>query len=464
MLKIRDIQVGTGGEVFASEDVNLDRDVSAVATDSRLVREGDLFVAVPGERVDGHTFIPGAIASGARVVLLKDLPPDPPPDGVVFVRVADTVKALGKLATYWREKMPARVVAITGSVGKTSTKEAMAFVLSSKFVTLKSQKSYNTEVTFPIGVLALTPDVEIAVLEMGGSWAMGEIEYLCSIAKPKIGVVTNVEHVHIERMGSLEAIAENKSELVASLPPDGLAVLNYDNERVRQMARRARCKVLWYGLDKAAAIRATEIESQGLEGIRFRLHIYNNYYYVKAPILGSHSIHTVLAAVAVARAEGMDDTQIITAVQNLPPGLRLIVNRGINGSTIIDDTYNASPASTIAALNLLGETKGRRIAVLGDMAELGWFTEEGHVKVGARAAQVCDLLYTVGPLGQIIARGAVDAGMAPSSTVQLDGVEQAEPMLRKALHEGDVVLLKGSRILELDKLAASLTVPGEVRS
>ncbi len=445
---------------MAGEGTSLDDGIQAVATDHRLVRPGDLFVAIRGVRLDGHQFVEGALQNGARAVLLSALPEAPPPRGVAYFQVEDTIRALGRLAAHWRSKMPAKVVGITGSVGKTSTKEITASILSSRLVTLKSEKSLNNEIGLPLAVLGLTPEVQIAVLEMGGSYAMGEIEYLCSIARPQVGVVLNVRHVHIERMGSLERIAENKSELVASLPPDGLAVLNADDSLVREMASKARCPVLWYGLDARAAIRADEIESHGLEGVRFRLHVRGRSYYVRAPVLGKHSVHGILAGVAVAHSQGMDDPEIINAVQNLPSGLRLLVSRGINCSTIIDDTYNASPSSMLAALNLLSEIPGRKIAVLGDMAELGWYAEEGHLKVGVRAADVCDQLYVVGPLGEIIARGAVEAGMSPVAVEHFDDAVQVGAVLRNEVREGDVVLIKGSRVLELDRLAAQLTVPG----
>ncbi|MDP9383093.1 MAG: UDP-N-acetylmuramoyl-tripeptide--D-alanyl-D-alanine ligase [Chloroflexota bacterium] len=465
MFSLRDIELATGGDVIAGPGVDADSAFEGVAIDHREVARGHLFVAIRGERVDGHLYIPGAVSNGARAVLLSNLPVEPPPTGVAYVRVPDTVRALGQLGAYWRQKMPARVVGITGSVGKTSTKEALASVLSGRYTTVRSKKSFNNEIGLPLALLSLTPDVQVAVLEMGGAYVMGEIEYLCSLARPQVGVVTNVGYAHVGRMGSIERIAENKSELVRSLPPDGLAVLNRDDPRVRKMSDIAPCPVLWYGLSEDADVRADEVQGAGLKGIRFRLRIRDRVYPdVRAPLLGRHSVHTVLAAAAVAHAEGMDDQQILSAVLRLDPGLRLLVTPGVNGSTLLDDTYNANPASVLAALDLLADVdlngQGRKVAVLGDMAELGDYAPEGHRTVGARAAEVCSLLYAVGPLSRETALAAEGAGLDPACVRRVDTAEEALHELRNVLREGDMVLLKGSRAMALDKLAGALAATG----
>lgn len=459
MLTLRDLEMGTGGSMTAGHPIDLDQQVRAVATDSRSVESGDLFVAIRGERLDGHDFIAQAVRAGATAVLLSRFPAEGLPRGVTLVQVEDTVRALGQLAAYWRRRMTATVIGITGSVGKTTTKEVLAAVLGSRFRTLRSQKSLNNEIGVPLSLLSLEPEVEMAVLEIGGAYALGEIEYLCSLALPRVGVVTNVGYSHIGRMGSLERIAQTKSELVACLPPDGLAVLNADDPYVRQMAGQSGCPVVWYGLDGSADVRADEVESNGLEGVRFRMSIDGESYYVKAPLLGKQSVHAVLAAAAVAHAEGMDAAELIAAIRNLPPALRLVVTRGVNGSTLIDDTYNASPASMLAALNLLNEVQGPKIAVLGDMAELGDYADAEHLKVGARAAEVCDSLYTVGPLSRAIADGALQAGMRLQLVHRAESTEVLLAELRRTLKPDDTVLLKGSRAMELDKLAGALSVP-----
>lgn len=460
MISIRDIKVATGGTLSAGHAIDPEETVRGVVLDSRQVQPGDMFIAVRGERLDGHTYISSAIHAGAKVVMLSAPPASPPPYGVTFVQVQDTVRSLGDLGAYWRCRMPARVVGITGSVGKTSTKEVLATVLSSCYRTLRSEKSHNNELGLPLTLLSLRPETQIAVLEMGGAYAMGEIAHLCSLARPQTGVVTNVGYAHIGRMGTIERIAETKSELVRCLPSDGLAVLNRDDPFVRQMAQVAPSPVLWYGLSDDSDVQADQVQSEALKGIQFRLRIRDRVFpNVKAPLLGRHSVHTVLAAAAVAHSEGMDEEEIIAALRGLESGVRLIVNRGVNGSTIIDDTYNANPTSVLAALNLLSDLEGRKIAVLGDMAELGDYSEEGHRRVGARAAEVCDVLYTVGSLSRDIASEALQLGLPSRSIHQFATVDEAVPVLSEQLREGDIVLLKGSRAMELDRLAAQLTVP-----
>jgi UDP-N-acetylmuramoyl-tripeptide--D-alanyl-D-alanine ligase len=227
------------------------------------------------------------------------------------------------------------------------------------------------------------------------------------------------------------------------------------------MADRAPCPVLWYGLSEGADVRAEAVQGAGLKGIRFALRINGGAYPdVEAPLLGRHSVHTILAAAAVASAEGMDPEEIIAGVRALEPGLRLVVTRGVNGSTLLDDTYNANPASVLAALDLLADVElqgeGRKVAVLGDMAELGEYAPEAHRTVGVRAAEVCDLLFTVGPASAETAAGAVRAGLEPRAVRELATAEEALHELRGALREGDAVLLKGSRAMALDKLAAAL--------
>ncbi|MDQ3856590.1 MAG: UDP-N-acetylmuramoylalanyl-D-glutamyl-2, 6-diaminopimelate--D-alanyl-D-alanine ligase, partial [Chloroflexota bacterium] len=221
---------------------------------------------------------------------------------------------------------------------------------------------------------------------------------------------------------------------------------------------------VWYGLDQSADVWADEVESRGLKGIQFRLHAGGQSYVTQAPLLGRHSVHTVLAAASAALAVGMDLQHIVGVLHNLPPGLRLIVNPGINGSTIIDDTYNASPASVMAALNLLSDVSGRKIAVLADMAELGDYGPVEHEKVGGRAAQVCDLLYVLGPLSEFTVRGALAAGMSRGRVKHLASISEGLSELRAVLRPDDVVLLKGSRAMELERLAGALSVPAQKAS
>src|SRR3990172_341631 len=381
--------------------------ITDVAIDSRLAIPGALFVALPGERADGHQFVNAAFANGAVAALVEqDLQGVNTLDlGVpvtydmaaglklpVCLRVQNSLAALQTAAKFWRLRLKPRVVGVTGSVGKTTTKEMIAAVLGTRFRTLKSEGNFNNEIGLPLSLLRLTESHEYAVLEMG-FYQIGEIALLCSLAQPHIGVVNNVYAVHLERAGSIEAIAQGKGELVEALPPapEGVAVLNYDDPLVLAMRNRTRARLFTYGLDPAADLWAENIESRGLDGIYFHLHFQRETLHLKVPLLGRHSVHTALRAAAVGLVEGLTWQDIVEGLQSIGAAqLRLVAVRGPDGSLILDDTYNASPESVLAALNLLHELEGRRVAVLGDMLELGAYEEEGHRLVGRRAREVVD--------------------------------------------------------------------------
>ena len=457
--------------------------ITDVVIDSRLTIPGALFVALPGERVDGHAFVGAALAKGAHAALVqRDLPAEaggqPLPGQVldlrqpltaaqltdlqlpVILRVDDTLKAMQTLAAYWRGRLNPRVIGVTGSVGKTTTKELVAAVLSTRYRTFKTEGNYNNEIGLPLMLLKLTEAHERAVLELG-FYQVGEIKFSCDLAHPHVGVVNNIYPVHLERAGSLENIARGKGELVEALPPapGGVAILNYDDPLVLAMRARTRARVVTYGLDPAADIWADNIESLGLGGIHFDLHHRNEALHVRVPLLGRHSVHTCLRAAAVGLVEGLTWQEIIEGLQSVgATQLRLVAVTGPQGSLILDDTYNASPESVVAALNLLHELEGRRIAVLGDMLELGSYEETGHRVVGRRAREVADFLITVGPRARMMAEEARDAGLDPNAIVEVDDSEQALAYLRGLIRAGDVVLLKGSRGVKLDRIVPGLEV------
>ena len=345
-------------------------------------------------------------------------------------------------------------------MGKTTTKELVAGVLGTRYRTLKTEGNYNNEIGLPLMLLKLAPAHERAVLEMG-FYQPGEIKFLCDLARPHVGVVTNVYPVHLERAGSLEAIARGKAELVEALPPapDGVAVLNADDPLVLAMRSVTRARVITYGLDSEADVWAGEIESLGLGGIRFELHHRREALQVRVPMLGRHSVHTALRAAAVGLAEDLTWDEIIGGLQSLGAmQLRLVAVTGPDGSVILDDTYNASPESVVAALNLLAELDGRRVAVLGDMLELGSYEHVGHRLVGRRARDAAHLLVTVGPRARIIADEAREAGMPAGDVVELADSDAALAYLRQNIRRGDVVLLKASRGVRLDQLVPALEV------
>jgi UDP-N-acetylmuramoyl-tripeptide--D-alanyl-D-alanine ligase len=453
-----------------------DRVISEAAIDSRQVIPGALFVALPGERVDGHDFIAEAFRQKAGFALVqKDVSANfsqidlregfKPgsiskfPESPFCIRVEDTLTSLQKIARFWREKQDIRIIAITGSVGKSTTKELITDVLNQRYTTLKSKGNLNNEIGLPLTLLRLGSGYQRAVLEMG-FYVPGEISFLCDLAKPQVGVITNIGTVHAERAGSQEEIARGKSELIQTLPsaPEGTAILNHDDPFVRPMAEITRARVFFYGLDPQADLWADEIEGLGLQGIRFRLHHRNETLNLRVPMIGEHSVHTALRAAAVGLVEGLSWAEIINGLQNGHSQLRLVVAHSKEGALILDDTYNASPESTLAALNLLDQMDGRKIAVLGDMLELGQYEKRGHEMVGVRAAQFASLIVLVGPRSKIIADAALRAGYSSEFIQWFDEAPQAAPYLQGILRKGDVVLVKGSRGLQMERIVHALEV------
>ncbi len=447
--------------------------ITEAAIDSRQVIPGSLFVAIPGENVDGHDFIADAFKRGASFALIqKELPAsfrtldlragllaDSPLDlsAPLCLHVDNTVSALQQIARFWRRKLNLRVIGITGSVGKSTTKEMIAEVLGTRYRTLRNPGNLNNEIGLPLTILRLGSGYERAVLEMG-FYVPGEIQFLCDIAQPQIGVVTNVGTVHAERAGSQEAIARGKSELIQALPSDGVAILNFDDPWVRKMEEKSKAKVFFYGLSPEADLWADQIEGLGLDGIRFRLHHKGETVHSHIPMIGRHSVHTALRATAVGLNDGLTWQEIFEGLSQGQSQLRLVAVRSKLGALILDDTYNASPESTLAALNLLDEMDGRKIAVLGDMLELGPYEKQGHEIVGLRAAQVAKILLTLGPRARMIAEAARRAGMKPAHVFEFDSSEPIIDWLNKNLTSNDALLIKGSHGLRMDRITAALEI------
>ena len=446
--------------------------ISSAVIDSRQASPGSLFIAIPGESADGHEFVGEAFEKGAsfglvqedlssqfqqldlrREFLAEDLAGLD--DSPLCLLVSDSLEALQRIAAFWRRQLDLRVIGITGSVGKSTTKELVARVLSQRFQTLKNPGNYNNEIGLPLTLLHATRQHEYAVLEMG-FYVPGEIKFLCDLSLPEVGVITNVGTVHAERAGSQEAIARGKAELVQSLPPDGLAVLNYDDPWVRAMADQTQARVFYYGLNAHADIWAEDVEGLGLEGIRFKLHFRNEVLHLRVPLIGRHSVHNALRAAAIGLNEGLTWQEIVGGLRSERTQLRLLTVQAGSGALILDDTYNASPQSTLAALNLLEELEGRRVAVLGDMLELGPYEQQGHEMVGARAAQVVDELVTVGRRGRMIADAAARAGLAASLITEFPDSQAAVSFLQEHLGPGDVVLIKGSHGMRMDRIVSAL--------
>ncbi|GIK55698.1 MAG: UDP-N-acetylmuramoyl-tripeptide--D-alanyl-D-alanine ligase [Chloroflexota bacterium] len=447
--------------------------VSAVVMDSREVGPGCLFVAYKGEQVDGHDFVADAFARGAIAALVaRPLPGDhatidfragqplpyPLPFSVttpVCLVVSDPIAILQASARAWRARFAVQVIGITGSVGKTSTKELTHAVLAQQFNTFKSPGNRNSVLGLPMALFGLEPQHQKAVLEMA-MYVPGEIATLCEMTQPEIGVVTLVGAVHLERAGSMEAIVAAKRELVEALPAHGVAILNRDDDRVMGMAGYTAARIFTYGLDERADLWADRIESRGLAGIRFVLHHGRDHLHIQAPLIGRHSVHTALRATAVGLALNMSWDSIVRGLQHTAVELRVVSAPGPKQSLIIDDSYNANPESTLAALNLLEDLPGRKVAVLGDMLELGYLEEPSHRLIGRRVADVCQVLIAVGPRARWIAEEAVNAGLSPDHVALATDAVTAVPVIEARIQPQDVILIKGSYGMRMDRIVTAL--------
>lgn len=462
---LQSVLIGTGAELRG--ELPADTRFTGFQRDARLAQPGELYIALRGERFDGHDFVGDAAAAGASAALVSREWADAHPDaGIPLLVFGSPLVALQHLAAWWRDQLPdLLVVGITGSVGKTSTKETVATVLERAGPTYRSPGNMNSEIGLPLSLLEVTPEHYAAVLEMGGAYAFGEIRLLTEIAQPKIGIVTNIYPVHLERMGSIEAIAETKAELVDAIPEDGWVILNGDDERVRAMAARSRGQVVFFGLGAENDIRAGGVESEGLEGTSFWLQLDGETNRVRIPLIGGHAVELALAAIAVGHVAGLDLADMLQGLAEPGVQVRLLVMAGPHGSQMIDDTYNASTPSVMSALGLLEVMQPRRaIVVLGDMREMGEVTANEHIAVGRRAGEVADVVITFGELARIIAQeahntnGRFDAGAPEVISFGLEQRQELVDYLQRELKSGDVVLLKGSRGLHMEDIVDQLRV------
>jgi len=423
------------------------------AYDSRIVDGGECFFALRDQR-DGHDFVRDALARGARAAVVERMVPDLP-DGAVLIEVGSAIRALRAVADAVRDEHPIPAVGITGSVGKTTTKEATAAALGARYRVLRTVASYNNEIGVPLTFLRQEPSHEVAVIELG-FYVPGEIADLSRLVRQRVGIVTTIPEipVHFARTPSVDAIVNGKAELVEALPADGVALLNADDPRVRGMASRTKARVVLYGESADAEIRATNVRDGGLDGIRFTVQAGSERAEGYLPLPGRHLLGSALAALGAATVLDVPLDEAAIALATLErPAHRMSVRRA-GDLTVIDDSYNASPAAVHAALAVLRAVRGRRIAVLGDMLELGTLSVGAHEAVGADVAKSVDALVAVGELAGTIAAAAERDGLREVHRAA-DGGE-ALVRLRQLLRPGDTVLVKGSRALSLDKLADAL--------
>lgn len=439
-----------------------DRPIHGAAVDSRRIGGGEIFFALPGERTDGHRFLDAAVAAGAAALVVREVPEGAALDALrgpggtpAIIAVADPAQALLAAAAAWRARLDPFVVGVTGSYGKTSTKEQVAEVLSVSRRVRRSEGNENNEIGLPLTLLRATPEDAALVLEMG-LYREGEIALLAGIARPRVGIVTAVRGVHLSRAGSIEAIERGKRELIDALAPGGTAVLNADDPRVTRWTPPAGVGTLRYGFSPEADVRADAVEPLGPDGMRFRLILPGAVRDARTPALGRHSVHNALAAAAAALVAGMDPEAIVAGIARgaRAPHRTTLIEAG--DRRILDDSYNASPDTMVAALDLLATLPGRHVAVLGEMLELGDGSAVGHADAGRHAARTADLLVAVGPGAAPIAAAAREAGMAPGAVIE---VADRDAALRELLDRGtpgETILVKASRGAELDLLVADL--------
>jgi UDP-N-acetylmuramoyl-tripeptide--D-alanyl-D-alanine ligase len=435
--------ISAAGE-FPREEV-----AQGYSIDSRTIGRGDLFFAVKGERLDGHDYVVAALEKGAAAAVVLKSELHRYSDKARLLAVDDTLAALQSLATAVRKFWGKPLVGVTGSAGKTTTKEAIAHVLASHWRVLKSEGNFNNHFGLPLMLLKLEPEHEVAVIEMGMSHA-GEIRALAKIAQPEIGVVTNVAPVHLEFFDSIAGIARAKYELIESLPASGTAVLNADDEYVSQFGRSFKGKVITYGLNATANIRAENIQTLGAGGSEFDIAMAGGREHAHLPLVGEHNVLNALAAVAVGVARGLKPSQAVAALATLaPPDKRGQVLQ-LGNITVINDCYNSNPKALQAMVDALAAMKaGRRIVVAGEMLELGPSAEELHRAAGQHIAEKkIDVLIGVRGLAQAMVDGARQAG---SQAEFVTTPEQAGEWLARETQDGDVVLLKASRGVKLEK-------------
>ena len=435
---------------FVSAERNFTaEEAQGYSIDSRTIRPGELFFAVKGDRFDGHDFVEKALAMGAvGAVVGKDQRPRYS-DQTRILPVEDTLTALQKLATAVRKMWGKPLVGVTGSAGKTTTKDAIAHVLASRFRVMKSEGNFNNHFGLPLMLLKLRPEFDIAVIEMGMSHA-GEIRALAKIAQPEIGVVTNVAPVHLEFFDSLAGIARAKYELIESLPANGTAILNGDDDYVSQFGRGFKGKVVIYGMKPTANVRAESIRSNGALGSEFDIMAGDTREHAKLPLVGEHNVLNALAAVAVGLERGLKLPQAALALATMSPSEKRGEVLQLGNITVVNDCYNSNPKALAAMVDALAAMPAkRRIVIAGEMLELGPSGEELHRGAGQHMADhKIDLLIGVRGLAQAMVQAAKEKGLRAEFVAT---PEEAGDWLAREARAGDVILLKASRGVKLEK-------------
>ncbi len=460
-ITIEEVLRATGGRLLQGEERAF---FQGISTDSRMIGEGELFIALKGPRFDGHHFALKALEKKAGgVVIEEDKTGDIRWNGYrpkTVIVVKDTLRALGDLARERRRRYRIPVVALTGSNGKTTTKEMISACLETTFPILKTRENLNNLIGLPLTLLNLTEKERVVILEMGMN-VPGEIRRLTEIAEPDVGLITNIQIVHLEGVGSLERVREEKGELFRRMRRDGTILVNQNDPHVIDLASEFSGQKITFGVEKSADVMAKEIRLRGAEGTSFKLILEGEEIEVNLPLLGRHFVPNALSAIAVASLFGIEVKKAKEALERFRPfPMRMEIIHLEGGKTLINDAYNANPRSMELALETLAEIKGkgRAIAVLGDMLELGDFTEEAHRQIGEKVEELSiDLLLTMGEKAPLVVESAVRHGFEPKRTRVMESHSEAISILKEVAQEGDWILIKGSRRMAMEKIVEGLT-------
>jgi len=460
ILTIEEVLKATGGKLLQGKGNTF---FQGISTDSRTVAEGELFIALKGARFDGHYYAAEALKKKAGGVLIEeDKVGDIRWNGYrsrAVITVKDTLSALGDIARDWRRKYGTPMVALTGSNGKTTTKEMIAACLETNFPILKTRGNLNNLIGVPLTLLTLTEKERVVVLEMGMN-VPGEIRRLTEISEPDVGLITNIQMVHLEGMGSLERLKEEKGELFRGIRRDGTILVNQDDPRVVDLASRYPGQKITFGIEHPADIMAKEIRLHGAGGTSFTLILEGEAMEISLRLLGRHFIPNALSAIAVACLFGVEVNRAKETLENFQPfPMRMEIVPIEGGGTLINDAYNANPSSVELALETLAEAKGkgRAIAVLGDMLELGNFTEEAHQQIGQKVSELSiDLLLAMGEKAPIVVESAIRHGFPMEKARIVESHSEAISLLRQMIQSGDWILVKGSRGMAMEKIVEGL--------
>lgn len=463
LLTIRDIIEATGGSLIRGR---LEQTVLGVSTDTRTIETGNLFIPLTGPNFNGHDFLTKAVTAGAGAFLAeKNRRSDIPifPDGIAWIEVDDTLKALGDIAHGWRKRMDCRVMAVTGSAGKTTTKEMIAAICSLNRKILKTEGNFNNLVGLPLTLLGLQDGIDLAILELGTN-APGEIERLTRLTEPDIGVITNIGPAHLEGLGTVAAVREEKGKLFAVMNHQGTAVLNLDDPEIDVLRERWQGKRITFSLSTPADIIAENIRQIETWKTAFTANIQGTKVDIVLSVPGRHNVRNALAAAAAATAAGCEPSLISRGLHAFRPiSGRMEIETLPSGAHLIHDAYNANPLSVAEALKTLVDLSGnsRRIVVFGDMLELGDHSAAYHEEIGRQiGASKIYALFLKGDLASITANAAESAGLDRNHIFLFDGKGTAIPALREVVSKGDWILLKGSRKMHLDELIPDIRLFG----